>query len=736
MRVSQVLPVVRCSKCNASISMDDMATHTCDAKAPLTSIAEYATSGNRYTTRHNEGGLRPVRPQRRRPPELELYDQGLFNADRYAKHELDSHTARPVMDRAGHPVHGQRGPTTSSSSTNHTASSAHAVLGRLNNLKTGVLDSKSLNRPIQQTRLGPIQTRDPRATMIPIRPDTRGDREYEIAPVPIISPLWNHPEMQPFSDDNASVISGRSQASSGRTRPGTAGRLRTPQEEVFPSSLSNSDSGPFHHVSSRLDPTIFVPLEESKISRKANRKQNRPRNKSRKDVYDDDWEEQGIEHDSVIAESIISRPSTAGSPRAYLVQDKKNRPYGGLPHPTMTHLNQREGPRRDAGSVTHETYEYNFSRDGQSYAQMPERAQLRRGADQDQSNFDTRPRKNAENKHNASHPHRGLRPDNVSTKVSRLTNDKPEPVRTLQPISHSRHETSSSLGTVLTSSTMLSVRSSVSSPPTSPPTSEVDYHAHKAGFDEAVTSRPGVPSEHNQVQRNAELTPKAVPRADRTGKPQPRLQDMVQQEVKRSETTESFDRLLRDIGSSIDELDAPSVPFVETDGSPSSTYSPVKPTLTIRPDMSERLQALPQRLGSPASLQSKETASSHGSSNNHSRAASRSKIIQCRGCSMLITGKSISSADGKLTGKYHKECFKCAHQDCRQSSFPNGEFYVFDDRPYCSMHYHATAGSACAYCGEGIEGNCIATADNKRYHLHCHNDNGRAAYKTNKYGAF
>jgi hypothetical protein len=31
----------------------------------------------------------------------------------------------------------------------------------------------------------------------------------------------------------------------------------------------------------------------------------------------------------------------------------------------------------------------------------------------------------------------------------------------------------------------------------------------------------------------------------------------------------------------------------------------------------------------------------------------------CRGCGDKITGKSVSSADGRLTGRYHKECFVC-----------------------------------------------------------------------------
>ncbi|KAL9111788.1 MAG: hypothetical protein Q9227_003847 [Pyrenula ochraceoflavens] len=79
----------------------------------------------------------------------------------------------------------------------------------------------------------------------------------------------------------------------------------------------------------------------------------------------------------------------------------------------------------------------------------------------------------------------------------------------------------------------------------------------------------------------------------------------------------------------------------------------------------------------------------------------------CRACSLPITGKSVSSADGRLTGKYHKECFVC--KTCGEP-FRTTDFYVLNDHPYCGQHYHALNGSLCASCGNGIEGPFLETA--------------------------
>ncbi|RPB12214.1 hypothetical protein P167DRAFT_545730 [Morchella conica CCBAS932] len=88
----------------------------------------------------------------------------------------------------------------------------------------------------------------------------------------------------------------------------------------------------------------------------------------------------------------------------------------------------------------------------------------------------------------------------------------------------------------------------------------------------------------------------------------------------------------------------------------------------------------------------------------------------CRGCGEEIFGKSISSADGRLTGRYHKACFVC--QDCRKP-FESAEFYVHDNLPYCERHYHQRNQSLCPTCDTGIEGPCLETEWHERYHPTC-----------------
>ncbi|KAH3431538.1 hypothetical protein KXV60_002342 [Aspergillus fumigatus] len=97
---------------------------------------------------------------------------------------------------------------------------------------------------------------------------------------------------------------------------------------------------------------------------------------------------------------------------------------------------------------------------------------------------------------------------------------------------------------------------------------------------------------------------------------------------------------------------------------------------------------------------------------------------RCRGCGEAILGKSVSSKDGRLTGRYHRECFVCCH--CR-SPFETADFYVLNDRPYCAQHYHELNGSLCSACNKGIEGQYLETnersgpgpADHKKFHPDC-----------------
>ena len=88
----------------------------------------------------------------------------------------------------------------------------------------------------------------------------------------------------------------------------------------------------------------------------------------------------------------------------------------------------------------------------------------------------------------------------------------------------------------------------------------------------------------------------------------------------------------------------------------------------------------------------------------------------CRGCGHFILGKSVSSADGRLTGRYHKQCFVC--QTC-QRPFPTADFYVMDNQPYCARHYHELNDSLCTNCDRGIEGQYLETESQQKFHPHC-----------------
>ena len=88
----------------------------------------------------------------------------------------------------------------------------------------------------------------------------------------------------------------------------------------------------------------------------------------------------------------------------------------------------------------------------------------------------------------------------------------------------------------------------------------------------------------------------------------------------------------------------------------------------------------------------------------------------CRGCGDLIRGKSVSSADGRLTGRYHKQCFVC--QTC-QRPFQTADFYVMNNQPYCARHYHELNDSLCTSCDRGIEGQYLETESRQKFHPYC-----------------
>ncbi|PHH49495.1 Transforming growth factor beta-1-induced transcript 1 protein [Ceratocystis fimbriata CBS 114723] len=123
----------------------------------------------------------------------------------------------------------------------------------------------------------------------------------------------------------------------------------------------------------------------------------------------------------------------------------------------------------------------------------------------------------------------------------------------------------------------------------------------------------------------------------------------------------------------------------------------------------------PMRTRDESSTPSPPRASPGGSTASPRSTASSSRG-NCKSCTLPITGKSISSADGRLTGRYHKACFTCT--TCTMP-FTSGEFYVYSDRPYCERHYHKLNGSLCGRCGRGIEGQYLEDERAIKYHVNC-----------------
>lgn len=60
-------------------------------------------------------------------------------------------------------------------------------------------------------------------------------------------------------------------------------------------------------------------------------------------------------------------------------------------------------------------------------------------------------------------------------------------------------------------------------------------------------------------------------------------------------------------------------------------------------------------------------------------------LPQCRRCSLPIEKSAVSSSDGQLKGKWHKECFTCMKCD---EPFEGDSFYVLGGKPWCQLHYH------------------------------------------------
>ncbi|WWC60940.1 uncharacterized protein I303_103516 [Kwoniella dejecticola CBS 10117] len=83
-------------------------------------------------------------------------------------------------------------------------------------------------------------------------------------------------------------------------------------------------------------------------------------------------------------------------------------------------------------------------------------------------------------------------------------------------------------------------------------------------------------------------------------------------------------------------------------------------------------------------------------------------LPSCRRCNLPIEKSAVSSSDGQLKGKWHRECFTCYKCD---KPFEGDDFYVYGGKSFCQFHYHEENGTLCASlsCHQPIEGACIVT---------------------------
>jgi LIM domain len=168
--------------------------------------------------------------------------------------------------------------------------------------------------------------------------------------------------------------------------------------------------------------------------------------------------------------------------------------------------------------------------------------------------------------------------------------------------------------------------------------------------------------------------------------------------------TSNIDKLMEDMKVSL-PIDNPQHPPREQFAKPMRPLEPsmLAPESPMDPAIQGgRLSPIPPRSKTPA--------------NNHPPRRPSTAKGNCKSCGEPIKGKSVSSADGRLTGRYHKQCFVC--NTCSEP-FATATFYVIDDAPYCERHYHKLNNSMCQSCDRGIEGQYLETERRQKYHPNC-----------------
>lgn len=191
--------------------------------------------------------------------------------------------------------------------------------------------------------------------------------------------------------------------------------------------------------------------------------------------------------------------------------------------------------------------------------------------------------------------------------------------------------------------------------------------------------------------------------------------------------TTNFDALMDDLQSSMQTMDPPSQGLDKSFSQKYNSRRQAPEDLRFDPAIQGgREQRLEAPLASPAlggsfsnrndpAIQGNRSRSPAVARRNRQPSIGRSRG-NCKSCMLPITGKSVASADGQLTGRYHKACFVCT--TCSEP-FSSSTFYVLGDKPYCEQHYHKLNGSLCGHCDIGIEGQYLEDETTQKYHTGC-----------------
>lgn len=94
----------------------------------------------------------------------------------------------------------------------------------------------------------------------------------------------------------------------------------------------------------------------------------------------------------------------------------------------------------------------------------------------------------------------------------------------------------------------------------------------------------------------------------------------------------------------------------------------------------------------------------------------KAKYAPCQACNLPVHQKArIQTSDGSL---FHLTCFRCSAIGCTAST-QSDRFYLFENRPYCLLHFHSARGTLCKRCQTPIETVCAQISPDEQYHAAC-----------------